>query len=75
MRKISPFPSESATHAAVAVWDGDKLTIFDKSQEVYNVRKHLASSFNIPETNVQVISPYVGGAGARRAVHRGESRS
>jgi xanthine dehydrogenase YagR molybdenum-binding subunit len=49
-------------HAAVAVWDGDRLTIFDKSQEVYNVRKHLASSFNIPETNVQVISPYVGGA-------------
>src|SRR5215213_8012903 len=49
-------------HAAVAVWDGDRLTIFDKSQEVYNVRKHLASSFNIPEANVQVISPYVGGA-------------
>jgi xanthine dehydrogenase YagR molybdenum-binding subunit len=49
-------------HAAVAVWQGDKLTMFDKSQEVYNVRKHLASSFNIPEANVQVISPYVGGA-------------
>jgi xanthine dehydrogenase YagR molybdenum-binding subunit len=49
-------------HAAVAVWQGDRLTMFDKSQEVYNVRKHLASSFNIPEANVQVISPYVGGA-------------
>jgi xanthine dehydrogenase YagR molybdenum-binding subunit len=49
-------------HAAVAVWQDDRLTIFDKSQEVYNVRRHLASSFNIPETNVQVISPYVGGA-------------
>ncbi len=49
-------------HAAIAVWEGDKLTIFDKSQEVYGVRKHLASSFNIPEENVQVISPYVGGA-------------
>ena len=49
-------------HAAVANWQGDRLTIFDKSQEVYNVRKHLASSFNIPEANVQVISPYVGGA-------------
>src|SRR3712207_8369519 len=34
----------------------------DKSQEVYNVRKHLASSFGVPEENVQVISPYVGGA-------------
>src|SRR5215210_8859274 len=24
-------------HAAIAVWQGDKLTIFDKTQEVYNV--------------------------------------
>jgi xanthine dehydrogenase YagR molybdenum-binding subunit len=49
-------------HAAIAVWDGDRLTIFDKTQEVYGVRKHLASSFDVPEDNVQVISPYVGGA-------------
>src|SRR5687768_14148902 len=49
-------------HAAVAVWEGDRLTVFDKSQEVYNVRKHLASSFGVPEENVSVISPYVGGA-------------
>ncbi|HLL75360.1 MAG TPA: xanthine dehydrogenase family protein molybdopterin-binding subunit [Pyrinomonadaceae bacterium] len=49
-------------HAAVAVWQGDRLTVFDKSQEVYNVRKHLASSFGVPEENVQVTSPYVGGA-------------
>ncbi len=49
-------------HAAVAAWEGDKLTIFDKTQEVYGVRRHLATSFNVPEDNVQVISPYVGGA-------------
>ncbi|HEV2764200.1 MAG TPA: xanthine dehydrogenase family protein molybdopterin-binding subunit, partial [Pyrinomonadaceae bacterium] len=49
-------------HAAVAVWEGDRLTVFDKSQGVYGVRQHLASSFNVPEENVQVISPYVGGA-------------
>jgi xanthine dehydrogenase YagR molybdenum-binding subunit len=49
-------------HAAIAVWQGDKLTIFDKTQEVYNVRKHLASSFGVPEENVSVTSPYVGGA-------------
>jgi xanthine dehydrogenase YagR molybdenum-binding subunit len=49
-------------HAAVAVWEGDKLTIFDKTQEVYGVRRHLASLFNVPEESVQVISPYVGGA-------------
>ena len=49
-------------HAAIAVWQGDKLSVFDKSQEVYGVRRHLASSFRIPEENVSVVSPYVGGA-------------
>ena len=49
-------------HAAVAAWEGDRLTIFDKSQEVYNDRKQLASNFGVPEENVTVISPFVGGA-------------
>lgn len=49
-------------HAAIAVWQGDKLTIFDKTQEVYGVREHLASSFGIPEESVSVVSPFVGGA-------------
>jgi xanthine dehydrogenase YagR molybdenum-binding subunit len=49
-------------HAAIAVWQGDKLTIFDKTQDVYSVRKHLASSFGVPEENVNVVSPFVGGA-------------
>src|SRR5215203_2335059 len=49
-------------HAAVAFWEGDRLTIFDKTQEVYGVRRHLATSFNVPEENVSVVSPFVGGA-------------
>jgi xanthine dehydrogenase YagR molybdenum-binding subunit len=49
-------------HAAVAVWQGDNLTIFDKTQGVYTVREHLASLFGVPEGNVNVISPFVGGA-------------
>lgn len=49
-------------HGAVAAWEGDKLTIFDKSQYVYNVRNHLASIFGIAPENVSVISPFVGGA-------------
>src|SRR5215204_5793504 len=49
-------------HAAVAFWEGDRLTIFDKTQEVYGVRRHLETSFNVPEENVSVISPFVGGA-------------
>jgi len=49
-------------HAAVAVWEGDELTIFDKTQGVYGVRSHLASMFGVPENNVSVVSPFVGGA-------------
>jgi xanthine dehydrogenase YagR molybdenum-binding subunit len=49
-------------HAAVAAWQGDTLTIFDKTQHVQGVRAHLAQSFGIPEENVTVISPFVGGA-------------
>jgi xanthine dehydrogenase YagR molybdenum-binding subunit len=49
-------------HAAIAFWEGDKLTIFDKTQDVYGVRGHLATSFNVPEENVSVVSPFVGGA-------------
>ncbi|HEV7768493.1 MAG TPA: xanthine dehydrogenase family protein molybdopterin-binding subunit, partial [Thermoanaerobaculia bacterium] len=49
-------------HAAVAVWQGDQLTIFDKTQNVYGVREHLASSFGIPPEKVNVVSPFVGGA-------------
>ncbi|MGF1938828.1 MAG: xanthine dehydrogenase family protein molybdopterin-binding subunit [Nostoc sp. ChiQUE02] len=49
-------------HAAIAVWQGDKLTVFDKTQGVYGVRAHLASSFGVPEENVSVLSPFVGGA-------------
>jgi xanthine dehydrogenase YagR molybdenum-binding subunit len=49
-------------HGAIAFWENDKLTIFDKTQGVNVVRQHLAASFDIPNENVQVISPFVGGA-------------
>ena len=49
-------------HAAVAAWDGNRLTIFDKTQNVYAVREHLATSFGVPPENVNVVSPFVGGA-------------
>ncbi len=49
-------------HAAIAIWEGDRLTIFDKTQEVYGVREHLAAAFGVPEADVTVVSPFVGGA-------------
>ena len=49
-------------HGAIAFWEADKLTIFDKTQGVYSVRDHLASTFGVPASSVNVISPFVGGA-------------
>lgn len=49
-------------HAAIAIWEGDKLSIFDKSQGVKVVQNHLAKSFGIVPENVRVISSFVGGA-------------
>ena len=49
-------------HAAIALWEGEQLTIFDKTQEVYNVREHLAEGLAVPAENIRVISPFVGGA-------------
>lgn len=49
-------------HAAVAYWSDGKLKIFDKSQDVYNVREHLAAGLGLSEEQIHVVSPYVGGA-------------
>ncbi|MEV1238731.1 xanthine dehydrogenase family protein molybdopterin-binding subunit [Nonomuraea sp. NPDC049750] len=48
-------------HATTAVWDGDRLTVHEGSQAISWMRKHLAVRFGIPERNVRMTSPYVGG--------------
>ncbi len=49
-------------HATIAEWDGDHLTLYDKSQWVDNVRMEIAHVFGTPEANIRVVSPFVGGA-------------
>lgn len=49
-------------HATIAAWDGDRLTLYDKSQWVDNVRSEVAHVFGMDEAKIQVISPFVGGA-------------
>jgi xanthine dehydrogenase YagR molybdenum-binding subunit len=49
-------------HATVALWDGDRLTLWDKTQWVRGTRDDLAAKFGIPKESVRVISPFVGGA-------------
>ncbi|MDK1494418.1 xanthine dehydrogenase family protein molybdopterin-binding subunit [Sinorhizobium sp. 7-81] len=49
-------------HATIAAWDGDRLTLWSKSQYVVNEQAEIAAIFGLPVENVQVICPFVGGA-------------
>jgi xanthine dehydrogenase YagR molybdenum-binding subunit len=49
-------------HATVAAWNGDRLTLWSKSQFVVNEQAEIAAVFGIPVENVQVICPFIGGA-------------
>ncbi|HKG77749.1 MAG TPA: xanthine dehydrogenase family protein molybdopterin-binding subunit, partial [Beijerinckiaceae bacterium] len=49
-------------HATIASWDGDRLTLWDKTQWVNNTAEEIGAVFGIPAQNVRVISPFVGGA-------------
>ena len=49
------------THASVAKWDEDELTVWDSTQAIFNVRDGLAEALGIPETKVRVIKMYMGG--------------
>jgi xanthine dehydrogenase YagR molybdenum-binding subunit len=43
-------------------WDGEHLTIWEGSQNVYGYRNGVAEQLGIAAENVRVISPYIGGA-------------
>lgn len=48
--------------STVARWDGDNLTVWDKTQWVVGgTQTELAAVFGIPQQSVRVISPFVGG--------------
>jgi xanthine dehydrogenase YagR molybdenum-binding subunit len=48
-------------HASMAVWEGDKVTVWTSNQMVNWCRKELAKTLNLPVDNVRIVSPYVGG--------------
>lgn len=50
-------------HSIIARWDADdKITVWDKTQGVKSTQRSIAQAFKIPPENVQVTSPFVGGA-------------
>ena len=49
------------THGCVCEWDGDKLTAWVSPQAVHGTKQQYAQALQIPETNVRVITQYMGG--------------
>jgi xanthine dehydrogenase YagR molybdenum-binding subunit len=48
-------------HATIAVWDGDKLTLYNGSQIVNGAQNAAAATLNLKPENVRIISPHIGG--------------
>jgi len=57
--------------AALAEWNGDKLTVWTGTQRPFGVREELASAFHIPQESVHVLMPDTGAAYGGK--HTGET--
>jgi xanthine dehydrogenase YagR molybdenum-binding subunit len=49
-------------HAAIAEWQGNQLTVWNKTQAPTLAQKDLMKLWNLPKESVRVHSPFVGGA-------------
>ncbi len=48
-------------HSAIAVWEGENLTLYSATQVVGSVQRGAATAFGLKPDQVRVISPHVGG--------------
>ncbi|MEU7057543.1 xanthine dehydrogenase family protein molybdopterin-binding subunit [Streptomyces sp. NPDC046197] len=48
-------------HAVVAQWQGDKVTIWSTSQVPFPARAGVAETLQIPQSNVRLVVPHLGG--------------
>ena len=56
---VSNAPMEP--RAAVAMWEGDRLTVWAGTQRPFGIRTELAQRFEIDEPSVRAIAPEIGG--------------
>lgn len=55
--------------ATTAVWEDDRVTLYDSTQGAQATRDYVAKSLEIPVDHVRVLSPYVGGGfGAKNQI-------
>jgi xanthine dehydrogenase YagR molybdenum-binding subunit len=60
-------------HASMAMWEGDKLTIFTANQMINWGMKDMAKTLGIPEEKVRLVSPYIGGGFGGKLFLRSEA--
>jgi xanthine dehydrogenase YagR molybdenum-binding subunit len=48
-------------HSAVAEWEGDRLTVWESTQGIFNTRSDLAAALELPLTKVRVVQDCMGG--------------
>jgi xanthine dehydrogenase YagR molybdenum-binding subunit len=48
-------------HASIAAWEGDKLTVWTSNQMIAWGKRDLARTLGLPQENVRLVSPYIGG--------------
>ncbi|WAC71358.1 xanthine dehydrogenase family protein molybdopterin-binding subunit [Roseateles sp. SL47] len=48
-------------HATLALWEGDRLTVWTSNQMIDWGRSDLARTLNLPKDKVRLISPFIGG--------------
>jgi xanthine dehydrogenase YagR molybdenum-binding subunit len=49
------------THGGICEWNGENLTAWVSTQAVHGTRNGLAKALGIPQTNVRVLTDYMGG--------------
>ncbi len=59
------------TRAAIAEWDGDRLTVWTGTQRPFGVRAQLAAELGMPQERIRVIVPGTGGGWGGK--HTGEA--
>ena len=66
---ITPFQHHNPMEmfATTAHWRGEQLTVWMPSQSVRTARVGVAAAFKLAETQVEVLSPFVGGAFGSKA--------
>jgi CO/xanthine dehydrogenase Mo-binding subunit len=48
-------------HGCTATWEGDRLTIWESTQSIFDVRQEVAARLELPEHHVRVIKQFMGG--------------